>query len=145
MAQIAACVPAHRCLNALVTRARGLQPGRDEKVDALVIVAWTDGMIEPAVFTQGYSPAAKEGFSLLNQPKAHFIRAGSDVTPSLIGPAQAKPVLVVDPRINCPLRCRIQRRTLQRDAWNAVTRENFGVGSVGDDVVQGRYQAGPQR
>ena len=36
-------------------------------MDALVIVAWTDGMIEPAVFTQGYSPAAKEGFSLLIQ------------------------------------------------------------------------------
>jgi hypothetical protein len=43
----------------------GLQPGPDGKVDVLVVVAWTRGMIEPAVFIQRVSPRAKGEFSLL--------------------------------------------------------------------------------
>ena len=87
MAQIAARVPAHHCRNALVTRARGTTTGRDEKVDALVVVAWTDGMIEPAVFTRGFSPAAKEGFSLLiqDQPLSELDRITASFSEDVTG------------------------------------------------------------
>jgi hypothetical protein len=43
----------------------GLQPGPDGKVDVLVVAAWTRGMMEPAVFTQRFSPTANGEFSLL--------------------------------------------------------------------------------
>jgi hypothetical protein len=43
----------------------GLQSGPDGKEDVLVVVAWTRGMIEPAVFTQRFSPRASGGFSLI--------------------------------------------------------------------------------
>jgi hypothetical protein len=43
------------------------------------------------------------------------------------------------------LTCRIQRCTLQRDARNAVAREDFGVGPVRDELVHRDYQAGRQR
>lgn len=43
----------------------GLQSGPNGKEDVLVVVAWTSGMIEPAVFTQRFSPKACGEFSLI--------------------------------------------------------------------------------
>jgi len=43
----------------------GLQRGADGKEDVLVVVAWTQGMIEPAVFTQRFVSRANGGFALL--------------------------------------------------------------------------------
>jgi hypothetical protein len=43
----------------------GLLRESDGKADVLVIVAWTRGMLEPAVFTQRFTPRAKGEFALL--------------------------------------------------------------------------------
>lgn len=42
----------------------GLQRGPEGKEDVLVVAVWTDGMMEPAVFTQRFSPKTKGEFLL---------------------------------------------------------------------------------
>jgi len=49
----------------------GLERGPNGKVDVLVVVAWTYGMIEPAVFTQQFSPKTKGVFALLGPIAIH--------------------------------------------------------------------------
>jgi hypothetical protein len=43
----------------------GLVSGPNGKEDVLVVATWTHGMGEPVVFTQGFLPIAKGGFSLV--------------------------------------------------------------------------------
>ena len=43
----------------------GLQAGANGKVDVLVVAAWAQGMLEPAIFTQQFSPKSIGGFLLI--------------------------------------------------------------------------------
>jgi hypothetical protein len=64
----------------------GLQRGADGKEDVLVVVAWTQGMIEPAVFTQRFVSKANGGFALLgpiaisDQPSSELGRIAAGFT-----------------------------------------------------------------
>lgn len=73
----------------------GLQAGPAGKEDVLVVVAWTHGMIEPAVFTQRFSPKSKGKFSLLgpiaiqNQPAPELDRIAANFSEGIKAPPRA--------------------------------------------------------
>jgi hypothetical protein len=43
----------------------GLRSTQAEKKDVLVVAVWASGMLEPAIFVQGFRPQCKGGFSLV--------------------------------------------------------------------------------